>query len=130
MNDWIDKRMTEKRNYIRISPVSGEFVQFFSREVINKRKCTYSDRKWIRSTNLLFQKGKWESTSVTVYLTIDDTSDVKISFYFRQQNRHSSIIEKKIDRKKNNFSRPNWFPFREHDSALFRLKAEGTLFFL
>lgn len=100
---------------------------------MNKRKWTkntYLDREQIHSTNLLFRKGNRENTSVTVCLTIDDTSDVKISFYFRQQDRHSSINNnRKENKKETNFNSPNWFPFREHDLALFQLNAEGILLF-
>lgn len=92
MNDWMDKRMTEK-NDIRMSPVSNKIEKWETKEneqnvlirIVNKfiQKICY------------FRRENGERTLVTVCLTIDDTSDVKISFYFRQQNRHSSIIEKK-----------------------------------
>lgn len=103
---------------------------------MNKRKWTKSKYLFESRTDSFnkfgyyFGKGKkGKHFGQRHCLTIDDTSNVKISFYFRRE--YSSIeIEKKIERrKKGNFNSLNWLPFREHDLPLFRLKAEGILLF-
>lgn len=86
------------------------------------------DKKYLfgsRNKFCYFGREKGKSMSVTVCLTIDDTSDVKISFYF--ENKIDTFINNNNRRRKSNFKSSNWFPFHEHDVALFQLKAEGIL---
>lgn len=104
MNDWMDKRKTEEFDCVQFQANLSSFrgirqirLRSEKQKKLNKN---YLFVSWINLfNNFVISEWKKGMTSVTVCLTIDDTSDVKISFYFRQEDGHSSIIEKKIEKK-------------------------------